>query len=192
MSKYYNIEHLMNFWNCSFDQALMKIAREIQKDPEYYNAAYDPISAVKKKIILNKRYNIGKILEKECDDTTAYSRYVIPFVIIRNGSQKQMRFSVGFVKLFEKDFPDYVKLNMPDLYTIKLTFSGMKLRGFLKVSYSTKLSAYRQVGLNGFLNYYNLKIEDIIGYYYADEGLKQDLIDSNVFYLYLDKRVITK
>ena len=59
----HNIRHLMEFWDLSLDATLMKIARIIQKDPDYYLSFYDPILVVKKSVIYNKKYIVEKTLE---------------------------------------------------------------------------------------------------------------------------------
>ena len=192
MSKYSFVDGLSNFWGISFDKALIKIGKIIAKEPEYYLKQWDPINAVKKRVIDNKRYNIEETLELPIKDVNIKSFISgIPRIIIKDNKAKGkfIRFSSAFFhQLFGESQPNFAKV-LKDKQIIKLIFSYKKLEDFLSLYQTSKTSKfYKQLHINGFLNFYMIKMNDITGIYYADEGFKRDMIDKNVFYLYIDKR----
>jgi hypothetical protein len=191
----HNIRHLMEFWDLSLDATLMKIARIIQKDPDYYLSFYDPILVVKKSVIYNKKYIVEKTLELDKHNNLISSkqfRQSVPRISIRNNKSKvkYLRFSTGFFhKIFGEKIPIYAKMNLIENNIIRIEFSNKKGDGFLNITKPSKDSRfYGQLSINGFMNYYCLKISDLEGIYEADIGFKQDMINTNLFYLYIDKR----
>ena len=80
-------------------------------------------------------------------------------------------------------------MNLIENNIIRIEFSNKKGDGFLNITKPSKDSRfYGQLSINGFMNYYCLKISDLEGIYEADIGFKQDMINTNLFYLYIDKR----
>ncbi len=191
----YNIQHLMEFWELPLDKTLIKIAKIIQKDKDYYLNFYDPIKMVKKRVINNRIYEVEKTLENDSYkklNISKFSHPSVPRISIKDNKSnvKYLRFSAGFFhQIFGEKMPLYAKIDLIQKEIIKIEFSCIKKDGFLNIFKSSKSSRfYSQLNLNGFLNYYCLKISDLEGVYLANKGFKQDMVDNNIFYLYIDKK----